>query len=269
VTTTRSLRVVQVSDSHLAPDLESAERNWSAVVEHLAADPPDLVVHTGDITIDGAHRDDHLDHGRARLDELPCPWMAIPGNHDIGDMAPTTMPITAARRDAYEARFGPGNWSTEVGAWRIVGIDVQALVGLTEEDQRWQWLGEELAADGPKMLCCHRPLWPAPRDGEHPSRYVPEPARSRLGELAAAGDVRVIATGHVHQWASLRRDGINLEWAPSTWAVLPESVQPTIVTKEVGFLEHLLGHTVTSRVVTPSAVTRFTIGVDFESPYDH
>ena len=258
-----------MSDTHLAPSLASADANWSAVVAHLSEDPPDLVVHTGDITIDGAHRDDHLDHGRARLGELPCPWLAIPGNHDIGDVAPTTMPVTAARRDAYEARFGPGNWSTDVGAWRIVGIDVQALVGLAADDDPWQWLGEVLTTDGPKMLCCHRPLWPAPSDGEHAGRYVPEPARSRLGALAASGDVRVIATGHVHQRASLRRDRISLEWAPSTWAVLPEWVQPTIVTKQVGYVEHLLGEDVTSRAVIPSSITQFTIGVDFDSPYDH
>lgn len=258
-----------MSDTHLAPGLDSADRNWTSVVEHLATDPPDLVVHTGDITLDGAHHDDHLDHARSRLDELPCPWLAIPGNHDIGDVAPTTMPITIDRHRAYEVRFGPGSWTTDLGEWRIVGIDVQALVGLDDGVDRWDWVGAALDVDGPKMLCCHRPLWPAPTDGEHPNRYVPEPSRTRLAELVTGGDVRVVATGHVHQRASLLQDGIRVEWGPSTWAVLPESVQPTIAEKRVGLVEHELGETVVSRTVIPATVGQFTIGVDFDSPYDH
>jgi Icc protein len=284
VSTSRPLRVVQVSDSHLAPGVPSADDNWTAVVEHLAADPPDLVVHTGDVTVDGFGDDAHLGHARARLDELPCPWRAIPGNHDVGDIPPTSMAVTAARVAAFEERFGPGSWTIDLdphdrapigrtavdaaGAWRIVGIDVQSLLGLAGDD-RWVWLEEALSTDGPKMLCIHRPLWPAPTDGENPDRYLPEPARSRLAALARAGDVRIVASGHVHQRASLRHDGLRAEWAPATWAMIPEPVQPTIAQKVVGWVEHELGDTAISRTVVPSSLAQLTIGEDFPSPYDH
>ena len=257
-----------MSDSHLAPGVPSADDNWSVVVEHLAVDPPDLVVHTGDVTVDGFADDAHLDHARDRLNELPCPWRAIPGNHDVGDIAPTSTPVSAERVDAFEERFGPGTWTVDLAGWRVVGIDVQSLIALDHRGV-WEWLQDALAPVGPKMLCCHRPLWPAPTDGENTRRYVPEPARSRLVRLAHAGDVRIVASGHVHQRASLHHDGVRAEWAPATWAVIPESVQPTIAEKVVGWVEHELGDTVVSRTVVPPALSQFTIGVDFPSPYDH
>lgn len=248
--------------------MPSADDNWTVVVEHLAADPPDLVVHTGDVTVDGFGDDAHLDHARARLHELSCPLQVIPGNHDVGDFAPTSMPVSAERVEAFEQRFGPGSWTVDVGGWRIVGIDVQSLIGFDHEDD-WARLGEALRPSGPKMLCVHRPLWPAPTDGENPRRYVPEPARTRLAQLAHGGDVRIVASGHVHQRASLLHDGLRAEWAPATWAVIPESVQPTIAEKVVGWVEHELGERAVSRTVVPPSLAQLTIGVDFPTPYDH
>jgi len=39
-----AIRVTVVSDSHLSDRNPDASRHWDSVVEHLAADPPDLVV---------------------------------------------------------------------------------------------------------------------------------------------------------------------------------------------------------------------------------
>jgi predicted phosphodiesterase len=46
-----AIRVTVVSDSHLSARNPDASRHWDSVVEHLAADPPDLVVHAGDAAL--------------------------------------------------------------------------------------------------------------------------------------------------------------------------------------------------------------------------
>jgi alkaline phosphatase D len=56
------VRIVQVSDTHHSPRTPEARSNWDAIVDYLIANPPDLVVNTGDVSLDGAN-----DDARARL----------------------------------------------------------------------------------------------------------------------------------------------------------------------------------------------------------
>ena len=49
------------------------------------------------------------------LDALPVPWLAIPGNHDIGDLGATSSPVDDRRRAAYQEAFGPTTWSVPLG----------------------------------------------------------------------------------------------------------------------------------------------------------
>jgi hypothetical protein len=58
-----------------------------------------------------------------------------------------------------------------------------------------------------------------------------------LGEPGAA----LVASGHVHQHVSERRQGALHVWAPSTGFVLPDARQPRYGSKAVGYVEHLLG----------------------------
>ena len=79
------MRVILVSDTHLSPAAPEAAANWDAVLRYVGANAPDVVIHLGDLTLDGAHNAGDLHYGRRQLDRLPVPWHAIPGNHDIGD----------------------------------------------------------------------------------------------------------------------------------------------------------------------------------------
>jgi Icc protein len=268
-----ALRVVQVSDSHLSPHAPFSDRHWDAVVAHVAATTPDLVVHTGDISAHGADDDADLRHARRRLEELPVPWLAIPGNHDIGDVDPTEQPIDDTRRSRYADAFGASRWITEQGGWRLVGIDAQTLLSdLPAADDEWQWLQDAVTADVPVALFLHRPLRPWRADTpDEPRRYVSGVGRSRLTALLAASTVRLVGTGHVHQWWSGQLDGTTQVWAPSTWALVPDRVQPVIGDKIVGLVELELAAdgTVRSTFVRPDGVTDLRIGDDFPSPYEH
>jgi 3',5'-cyclic-AMP phosphodiesterase len=265
-------RIVHVSDSHLSAAAPEAGANWSAVVEYVRRDVPDLVVHSGDISLNGADDPDDLEHARERLAELPSPWLAIPGNHDIGDFGDVQERIDATRYQRYVDVFGADNWSTMLDGWRVVGLDVQALVaGIDVAGDVWSWLEGELSQPGPAVLFLHRPMrpWAADED-DHPVRYVTEPARERLTRLIASSGVRMVGSGHVHQWRRVEDDGRAHVWAPSTWASLPDWLQPVIGSKLTGVVEHTLhDDSVTSTVVQPPGIADLVLGEDIESPYDH
>ena len=264
-------RVLQVSDSHLSPGAPRSDEQWDGVLAHVEATQPDLVVHTGDISAHGADDDADLRHARRRLDELSVPWLAVPGNHDIGDTLPTTHPVDDERRARYAGSFGDSRWTTELGAWRLVGIDAQTLLSdLPAADDEWAWLAEALATDRPIGLFLHRPVRPWRADTpDEPRRYASGEGRRRLGALIAAAPVHLVATGHVHQWWAGELDGATHVWAPSTWAVLPDHIQPVIGAKTTGVVEHALhpDGTVVASLVHPEGVDELCLEVDFPSPY--
>ena len=267
------LRVVQVSDSHLSPRAPFADEHWDAVVAHVAATQPDLVVHTGDISAFGDVDESDLRHARRRLGELPVPWVAVPGNHDIGDMAPTTEPVDARRRARYTDVFGEARWHVPLGGWRLVGVDAQTLCSeLAAAADEWSWLEAQLAPGDPVALFLHRPLRPFRSDtADDPHRYISGRHRRRLSALLTGAGVRLVATGHVHQWWAGDLDGARHVWGPSTWAALPDAIQPEIGAKAVGIVEHELhpDGTVGSVIVQPAGVRDLRIGDDFPSPYAH
>jgi DNA repair exonuclease SbcCD nuclease subunit len=51
-------------------------------------------------------------------------------------------------------------------------------------------------------------------------------------------DVRLIASGHVHQRRDFTFGHIRHVWAPSTGFIIPDSLQERIGTKEVGLVEY-------------------------------
>jgi 3',5'-cyclic AMP phosphodiesterase CpdA len=265
-------RVLVVSDSHLTATAAEAGANWDAVVAYAESERPDVVVHLGDLSFDGANRADDLDHAREQLDRLPVPWRAIPGNHDIGDNptpgASDHQPvIDDVRRDRWLDVVGPDRWTLDLDGWRLVAVDAQLFdSGLAAKADQWAWLEDELAAcpaGSALALLTHKPLV-APDDelAIAPNyRFVPEGARRRLAGLL--GDrASLVVSGHVHQYRVLDRDGCSHVWAPTTWAVLPEATQPTFGLKRCGVLDLALdaGGDVQQELVEPPGLAQLTVG---------
>ena len=94
----------------------------------------------------------------------------------------------------------------------------------------------------PIALFLHKPLFlQAPEDPEEAGtaiRYVPQPVRSRLVEMFGAHDVRLVASGHVHQRRDFTFGHTRHIWAPSTGLIFPERIQAVIGVKEVGLMEY-------------------------------
>jgi predicted phosphodiesterase len=110
------MRIALVSDTHLAARAAVCLDNWRVVRTWIERARPDLVVHLGDITVDGASDAVEL---REALDAFTCldvPIRFLPGNHDIGDNpiapdVPPEHPLDLARLEEYRTLFGPDRWS--------------------------------------------------------------------------------------------------------------------------------------------------------------
>ena len=78
-------RLVHVSDTHLSRTHGYFDVNWSAFRQAMAASPPDMLIHGGDISFNGPAAPLDLAHAAEEIAALGLPWRAIPGNHDIGE----------------------------------------------------------------------------------------------------------------------------------------------------------------------------------------
>lgn len=273
--------VVLVSDSHLSQRAPEAGANWDAVVRYVTDCGPDLVVHLGDLSLDGPNDPTDFDHARARLDELPAPWRAVPGNHDIGDNpwpgSPSDDGVDADGLQRWRSAIGADWWSAQLDGWTLVGLNAELFDSrLDAEVEQWAWLEDTLAAippSTPLLLLTHKPVAAAESElsASPPDRFLPLTARRRLGDLLTGRSVPMVISGHIHQYRELDLDGRHHVWAPTTWAVVPDSVQPRIGLKRCGVLRLDLGPRGHSEVtfVEPPGMSQLTIGTDFPNPYEH
>lgn len=243
-------RLTQISDTHLARRLTKLAFNFERVVEHIDATRPDLVINSGDLAFDAPNNADDLEFARTLHEAIPVPCRFIPGNHDIGDN-PTEVATAPERlvneqgRQTYIKAFGDDRWRFDAAGWRFVGLNSLVMnSGLAAEAEQFDWLAAELgSADGkPIALFVHKPIFlNTPEDPELEStsfRYVPFPARRRLTEMLRTANVRLVASGHVHQRRDFIWRGIRNIWAPSAGFIISDARQERIGVKEVGLVEY-------------------------------
>ena len=192
--------MILVSDTHLSRRVPEAQANWEAVLRYLSATAPDLVIHLGDLSMDGAHDVADLQYARRQLDRLDVPWHALPGNHDIGDNpwpgAPDGYAVDASRVQRWLDIVGPDRWSLTVNGWTLLGLNAQlAGSGLAAEAAQWSWLEQQLGESGagqPVALVMHKPL--AATEAELAAapiyRFLPAPARQRIADLFGGSNPR-------------------------------------------------------------------------------
>jgi hypothetical protein len=272
-------RVIFVSDTHLSPDAREAGDNWAAVVRHVTAAAPDLVVHLGDLSLDGAHNPADLDYSRRQLDLLPVPWRAVPGNHDVGDNpvpgAPDATIVTDERRERWLDAVGPDWWSQQLPGWTLLAVSAQlAGSGLTAEARQWSWLADQIAqadADQQIAVLSHKPITAtqAELDAAPPYRFWPAAGRERFASLFAGRPPALVVSGHVHQSRQLRIGGTDHLWVPTTWAVLPDHAQQVVGIKQCGIVSvpFAAGLAPEPSFHQPVGIRQLTITVDFPDPY--
>jgi 3',5'-cyclic AMP phosphodiesterase CpdA len=243
-------RLTQISDTHLARRLTKLTDNFDKLADYLDATRPDLVINSGDLAYDAPTQADDLEFARALHDALPVACRYLPGNHDVGDNPTQAGPapsqaVSEKARQAFIAAFGDDRWRFEAAGWCFIGLNSLVMnSGLVSEADQFDWLASELASSGgkPIALFLHKPMFlHTPDDPELEAtaiRYVPFPARRRLVEMLRAANVRLIASGHVHQRRDFTYRGVRHVWAPSAGFIISDRRQERIGLKEVGLVEY-------------------------------
>jgi Icc protein len=251
-----TFRIAQISDTHLSDAKPFFVDNFQRVGEALRRDRPDLVLNSGDVSLDGASSDmaraeADLVAARRLHDVLGLPVRFLPGNHDLGDNqdAPAyggheEQYIDAGRRARYLRHFGDDWWCFDVPGWRVLGIDAQLLGSdLGDAQAQDEAISKAVSGLGSRRfaLFVHKPLFDQAADESAVGgRFLnPRPRAALLARLAARPPA-LVASGHVHQFRETRVEGTHHVWAPSTAFVVPDRIQPYYGLKQVGYVEHRL-----------------------------
>src|SRR6266702_1433237 len=137
-----TFRIAQITDTHLSDSKPFFVDNFVRIGEAIRESEPDLVLNSGDISLDGASDEADLAAARRLHDGIGLPTRFLPGNHDLGDSQDSPghgeASIDGARRDRYVRYFGVDWWSFDVPGWRLLGINAQLLGSNLEaaEDQQ-------------------------------------------------------------------------------------------------------------------------------------
>jgi len=63
-------KLIQISDTHLGRGKPLFADNWAPLAAWIADQHPDLVIHTGDVTFDGAGVEVDLSYAARLMDQL-------------------------------------------------------------------------------------------------------------------------------------------------------------------------------------------------------
>src|SRR5258707_1956321 len=201
-----TFRIAQISDTHLSDSRPFCVDICVRIGEAIRGSKPDLLLNSGDISLDGAADEADLAAARLLHDGLGLPMRFLPGNHDLGDSQDAPghgeAPIDARRRDRYVRHFGADWWSFDVPGWRLIGINAQLLGSdLGAARDQHAAVCDAVAGLGWRKLALflHKPLFDQSADETAiTGRFVnPVPRSLLLADLGAARPA-LLGSGHVH-----------------------------------------------------------------------
>ena len=236
-------RIAQITDTHLSPSKPFFRSNFDLVATHLRAAAPDIVINTGDQTLDGADHEADLVESRTAHDDLGLEYRVIPGNHDIGDHLDVAhrQPVNAERLARYRRIIGPDIWSFDIPGWRLLGLNALTLGLDLDDSQQDELVRSAVASLAGRSLAIflHKPLADTAYDETLTSnRFMTAGPRHHLLSLLGATVPAVISCGHVHQYREAQIGGSRHIWAPATSFIVGDPWQPGYGAKMVGYVEH-------------------------------
>lgn len=270
------MRVALISDIHLSRARPYFHFNWEILLECLAEEGPDLVLVSGDLSLDGPHHPDDLAFARTQLDRLPAPWRAVPGNHDVGNNIPDLRGeavITEARIAEYRAVFGLDHWLHDVPGWRIIGLNsLLCGSGFAAEADQAAFLADAIASAPAQIaLIFHKPFCEEdPADAAISQSYWYPATRSLLTPHMAR--VQLMLAGHLHESRDFMIDGVRHLWVPGVAFVADMAETINAVRgcrRRVGYTMLSLADTVTADIKEPPAMMNIDIGTWLKDGIGH
>jgi len=234
-------KLIQISDTHLSPHQGFFYDNFVAVADAINAAAPDLVVSSGDLSVNGPEHEDDIAFARWCHERIEAPLYCLPGNHDVGE-EPGGEHLYQMLDDRllarYRRHFGLDWWHTELDDWRLIGLNSQLFnTGLPQEAEQWDWLEQALDFDGPIGVFQHKPLYIfGPGEDPQPKNAISPKAQDRLNGLYRNAGVRFIGSGHIHLHRMTEITDIAHIWCPST--AFQPSPPPPNFDPSLGYLEY-------------------------------
>lgn len=217
----RSVRVVQLTDSHLYGDRDAellkmnTQHSFERVLDLVAGQETDidLFLATGDIAQDASLAAyERFTHCMGRFS---APFYWIPGNHDRRAAMMRMSERDGVCREA-------ARWCIRINRWQILMLDssvageVYGRLAASELDRLQQAL-TEAAADPDidhTLVCLHHN--PHPGTASWMEGIGLRNADELLNILAQHSSVRGVVHGHIHQTLDYEEDGVRFLCTPST-----------------------------------------------------
>jgi len=213
--------------------------------------PPTAVVLTGDLTDFGQAAE--YEHLRTLLDDLPCPYYLLVGNHDDAEQLRSAFP-----GHSYLGDSGPLQYSVPIGGLQLIALDttVRGHSHGELDATRLEWLALELEAVShrPVVVAMHHP--PFDTLIGHMDRIGLLKGREELARIITAHThVERVICGHLHRAIDVRFGGTIASTAPSpahqlvldmgpdalpNWNLEPGGVRVHAWTAATGVVTHTL-----------------------------
>lgn len=224
--------ILQISDAHLSPRSPLFRENIARIRRLAEEAAPDLVVASGDLSLDGADQEEDLAFAAALHADFPAPLLALPGNHDVGSH-PHTMPhqpVGPERIERFRAHLGAGRGAVDLPGWRVIGLNSEVMgTGLAEEAAQAAALPGLLSDLGERRIALflHKPVFvTAPEDPAFDYWSVPPSARPALAPVLDHPALRLVGSGHLHLHHRLTRGRVTFAWAPVLSFIVHPDEQP-------------------------------------------
>lgn len=220
----------QVSDTHLGAGTPRFRANFERVGAALDAARPDLVVATGDLSLDGADAEADLAFAAQAFRRLPGALYAVPGNHDVGDhpdRAPK-QPVNDARLERFRRHFGRDRWTADHANWRLLGLNSQVMGAHPDADEQAGMIAVALETLGDRRLAVfiHKPFFTVQPDETLFDYWsVPPFARALLLPVMAHPALRLVASGHTHLHHAAMHGRVSYVWGPAVSFVVDPADQ--------------------------------------------
>ncbi len=204
--------MVQISDLHIGETRDHrlagicTYDSFSKILADIAArrDYADIMMVTGDVAAEGKHSAYRLFSEQTQFFEIPYAW--LPGNHD--DFA-------VMQSGFISSPYWP---LLELGAWRVLSLNtaIPGEVGGRLVEEELMFLEQSLRAESesPFVIFMHHP--PMPVGCEWLDKQRIANADEFEGIVRAAGNVKALFTGHVHQELESKWAGCDVYTTPST-----------------------------------------------------
>ena len=190
--------LLHLSDLHFGTERPAC---LISIQEFCRDQQPELVVVSGDLTQRARYRE--FFHCKQFLDSLNCPYLVVPGNHDIPLYHVWDRIFNPFTR--YQLFFGNMEMTLETEHFYVIGVNsirrryhTRGHISL-EQIQQIDQILKQAPADKIKIIAAPQPFY-TPPDDPHGIKDCPLLGRMAL-EVWSRSGLKALLHGHLHQSA--------------------------------------------------------------------